>query len=62
MSRACEICGRRPEYGYSVSHSGRHTKRVRVPNLQRVTVIYQGRRQKMLVCTHCLRSNKVQKA
>jgi len=62
MAKICEICGRRPEYGKSVSHSGRHSHRVRLPNLQRVHVIYQGKRRTMRVCTRCLKAGKVQKA
>ncbi len=62
MARICEICGRGPDFGHSVSHSGRKSKRVRAPNLQRVRVIYQGRRRRMWVCTRCLKSGKVQKA
>ena len=62
MARVCEICGRRPEYGSVISHSGRHSRRVRLPNLQRVRVIYQGKRRTMRVCTRCLKAGKVQKA
>ncbi|HHE48588.1 MAG TPA: 50S ribosomal protein L28 [Candidatus Acetothermia bacterium] len=62
MARVCEICGKRPEYGNTVSHSGRHSHRVRLPNLQRVRVIYQGKRRRLWVCTRCLKAGKVQKA
>ncbi|HDI10990.1 MAG TPA: 50S ribosomal protein L28 [Candidatus Acetothermia bacterium] len=62
MARVCEICGRGPDFGHSVSHSGRKSKRVRAPNLQRVRVIYQGRRRRMWVCTRCLKAGRVQKA
>ncbi|RLE27931.1 50S ribosomal protein L28 [Candidatus Acetothermia bacterium] len=62
MAKVCEICGKRPEFGKQVSHSGRHSIRVREPNLQRVRVIYQGRRQRIWVCTRCLKAGKVQKA
>ncbi len=62
MAKVCEICGKRPEFGKSVSHSGRHSIRVRQPNLQRVRVIYQGKRRTMRVCTRCLKAGKVQKA
>ncbi|MGY4707207.1 50S ribosomal protein L28 [Candidatus Bipolaricaulota sp. J31] len=62
MGRKCEICGKKPDYGHSVSHSGRKSRRVRAPNLQRVRVIYRGRRQRMWVCTRCLKAGKVLKA
>ncbi len=35
MARVCEVTGRRPQVGYNVSHSNRHTKRRFDINLQR---------------------------
>ncbi len=61
MARFCSICGRGPDYGNAVSHSNRHTKRVRLPNLQRVLAVHEGRRRRIRVCTRCLRAGKVQK-
>jgi large subunit ribosomal protein L28 len=34
MSKVCEITGKRPVMGYSVSHSNNHTKRRFYPNLR----------------------------
>ncbi|HAF70019.1 TPA: 50S ribosomal protein L28 [Candidatus Acetothermia bacterium] len=62
MAKVCEICGKRPERGNVVSHSGRRSHRVRFPNLQRVRVFHEGRRKVMRVCTRCLKAGKVQKA
>ncbi len=62
MARTCEICGRSPEYGAKISHSGRHSRRVRLPNLQRVHATHDGRRARMRVCTRCLKAGKVRKA
>ncbi len=62
MARICEICGRGPEYGAKISHSGRHSRRVRLPNLQRVHATHDGRRARMRVCTRCLKAGKVRKA
>ncbi|MFO8033840.1 MAG: 50S ribosomal protein L28 [Candidatus Bipolaricaulota bacterium] len=62
MARVCSICGRGPDYGNAVSHSNRHTKKVRLPNLQRVRVVQDGRSRRVRVCTRCLRAGKVQKA
>ncbi len=62
MGRKCEICGKKPDYGHSVSHSGRKSRRIRAPNLQRVRVIYRGTRRRMWVCTRCLKAGKVMKA
>ncbi len=62
MARVCEICGRGPDYGRSVSHSGKRSRKVRSPNLQRVHVVINGVRRRMRVCTRCLKAGKVQKA
>ncbi len=62
MARVCSICGRGPDYGNAVSHSNRHTKKVRLPNLQRVRAVHEGRCRRIRVCTRCLRAGKVQKA
>ncbi|QAA77132.1 MAG: 50S ribosomal protein L28 [Candidatus Bipolaricaulis sibiricus] len=62
MARICEICGRGPEFGAKVSHSGRHSRRVRLPNLQRIHAVHNGRRAQMRVCTRCIKAGKVAKA
>ncbi len=62
MARNCEICGRGPEFGAKISHSGRHSQRVRLPNLQRVHAVHEGRRGPMRVCTRCIKAGKVTKA
>jgi large subunit ribosomal protein L28 len=61
MAKACEICGRKADFGNSVSHSGRHSRRVRAANLQKVRVIYKGKKRTMWVCTRCLKAGKVQR-
>jgi large subunit ribosomal protein L28 len=38
MSRACELTGKKPMVGHSVSHSNIKTKRRYLPNLVNVTV------------------------
>jgi len=62
MSRACDVCGKRPLAGNSVSHSNRHTRRVRVPNLQRVHAIVAGKKKWIRACTRCIKSGRVTKA
>lgn len=62
MGWTCEVCGRGPEHGSKISHSGRHSRRVRLPNLQRVHAFFLGRRQRLRVCTRCLKAGRVQKA
>lgn len=62
MARQCEICGKRPMVGHSVSHSAVKTKRRFLPNLQRVRVAVSGGRRRIVVCTNCLKSGRVKRA
>jgi large subunit ribosomal protein L28 len=62
MAKKCAICGKGIWIGMQVSHSHIRTKRPWMPNLQKVKAVVDGRRKKILVCTRCLRSGKVQRA
>ena len=62
MSKVCEICGKHPVAGRSISHSHRVTNRVFRPNIQRVTITVNGVAKKANVCTNCLKSGKVTRA
>ncbi|MGB2983127.1 MAG: 50S ribosomal protein L28 [Candidatus Bipolaricaulia bacterium] len=62
MSRVCEVCGKSPASGNTISHSARHTRCVRAPNLQRVHAIVDGKRERIRACTRCIKSGRVVKA
>jgi len=62
MSRVCEVCGKHPVAGNSVSHSMRHTRRVQAPNLQRVHAVIDGKKKWIRACTRCIKSGRVVKA
>ena len=62
MSRVCEICGKKPSVGNNVSHAHNLTKRRWLPNLKKVKVEENGRNTHKVVCTKCLKANKVKKA
>ncbi len=62
MARTCEVCGKGPHSGHSVSFSNRHTKRRFLPNLQRVRVRIGGSPRRMVVCTACLKAGRVKRA
>lgn len=62
MARNCTICGKGIVVGIKLSHSHIRTKRTWSPNLQRVKAIIDGAPRRVLVCTRCLRSGKVQRA
>ena len=52
----CEICGKTPSFGHNVSHSNVKTNRQWKPNIQKVTIYKDGQRQRMKLCTRCLRT------
>ena len=52
----CQICGKGPQFGHSVSHSNKATNRQWKPNIQKMTLVYQGKRQRMNVCSRCART------
>lgn len=63
MSQICEVCGKHPVAGRSVSHSHRVTNRTFRPNVQKVTIRdTEGNVRKARVCTSCLKAGKVERA
>jgi large subunit ribosomal protein L28 len=62
MSKACEICGKKPMVGSNVSHAHNVTKRRFNPNLQQVRALKDGQVKKMSVCTNCIKTGLVVKA
>lgn len=62
MAKVCEICGKKPVFGNSISHAHNITKRRWNPNLQSVRARINGANKKIKVCTSCLKAGKVQKA
>ena len=62
MAQRCAVCGKGPQFGNRVSHAHNVTHRRFNPNLQSIrTVDEKGTRQRVRVCTRCLRSGKVVK-
>ena len=59
MSKACELCGKKPVAGNNVSHAHNTTKRRFFPNLQSVRALVDGVPKKISVCTSCLKAGKV---
>ncbi len=55
MARRCDICGKGPQFGNSVSHSNRATKRVRYPNLHIVKRKTKEGTKEFKVCSSCLK-------
>ncbi len=61
MASVCEVCGKKPSFGMSVSHSHIRTKRRWNPNIQRIRALVNGTPKRVNVCTGCLRAGKVVK-
>lgn len=61
MASVCDICGKRPSFGKSVSHSHRRTNRRWNPNIQRVRAIVDGSPKRVNACTGCIKAGKVTK-
>ncbi len=62
MAMACEICGKKPQFGNTISHANNVRRRRWNPNLQRVKAVVNGANKHIRVCTSCIRSGKVRKA
>lgn len=60
--KRCEICGKSPLYGHSVSHANNKTNRRWLPNLQEVRARVNGGVKRIKVCTQCIKSGRVSKA
>jgi large subunit ribosomal protein L28 len=61
MAQRCDICGKGPMTGSTISHAHNVTKRRFNPNLQRMRTVMGGVQRRLRVCTRCLRSGKVTK-
>jgi large subunit ribosomal protein L28 len=61
MSRTCDLCGKRPQTGFSISHAHNKTKKRWYPNLQEVKASHDGQTKRIRVCTKCIKAGKVVK-
>jgi large subunit ribosomal protein L28 len=62
MARVCEICGKGPTFGNTVSNANNRTTRRWYPNLQTVRTKVGGETKRVRVCVACIKSNRVVKA
>lgn len=54
----CELTGKGKQYGSNVSFSQRHTKKVWKPNLQKKTIVVDGRKITLKISTQAIRTLK----
>jgi large subunit ribosomal protein L28 len=62
MAAVCQVCGKHPSFGMSISHSHRRNKRRWNPNIQRVRARINGSTKRIDVCTGCIKAGKIVKA
>ena len=62
MARRCEICGKGPLVGNTVSHANNKSKTRSLPNLRSVRAVVDGSVMHVRVCSRCLKAGKVVKA
>lgn len=61
MSRQCFVCGKGLMRGNNVSHANNKTKRVYLPNLQRVRLLVNQQPKRVMVCTGCIKAGITKK-
>lgn len=52
----CESCGKKPQFGNARSFSMRATRRKFNVNIQRITVVENGRTVRKYVCAKCIKT------
>lgn len=58
--RVCQNCGKKAVSGNLISHSHHKEKRLFRPNLHAVTFVVSGVKRRMLLCSRCLKTIKMQ--
>jgi len=61
MGATCALCDKRRRVGNKVSHANNKSKRLFLPNLQRVRAIINNATRYIRVCTACIRSGYITK-
>ena len=61
MTQVCEICGKRPGVGHTVSKAHNLTLRRFNINLKRLKAKVNGVPKRIRVCTSCIKAGKVTK-
>ena len=59
MAANCDVCGKGPGFGHTISFSHRRTKRRFNPNIQSVRTKVNGTPTKLNVCPSCIKAAKV---
>ncbi len=52
----CDVCGKATTFGHNRSFSLRATNRAFKPNLQKITVVENGKKVQKTLCAKCIRT------
>lgn len=58
MSRICEVCGKGKMSGKTVSHANNKSNRTYEVNLQKTTMVIDGKEKSVTACTKCIKTTK----
>jgi large subunit ribosomal protein L28 len=61
MAQRCDLCGKGPSVGHTISHAHKLTRRRWLPNLVSIRGRVAGKVARVRVCTRCLKAGKVTK-
>jgi large subunit ribosomal protein L28 len=56
MSKTCEVCGKHPMTGRTLSHAHNVNPRLFMPNLRTIKTKVNGATQKTKICMKCLKA------
>jgi large subunit ribosomal protein L28 len=63
MARICDICGKGPLSGSTISHAHNVNKRKFYPNIHKIKVFNENKEiVRKNICAKCLKAGKIQKA
>ena len=61
MAQRCDVCGKGPSVGNTISHAHKLTPRRWLPNLVSMRAMMAGKPRRVRVCTRYLKAGKVTK-
>ncbi|MDR3013411.1 MAG: 50S ribosomal protein L28 [Chitinispirillales bacterium] len=57
MARTCELCGKHPRSGKTVSHAHNVNNRIFYPNLRTIRTVMNGAVKRIKICMKCLKAS-----
>ena len=56
MAKTCDICGKHPITGSTISHAHNVNKRIFYPNLRTIKIGARGAGKRIKICMKCLKA------